>query len=110
MTSSSAFLMSRMSRGVNCGTAAPIHAGEKRGKFSVQLTRWPVFHHHGIQVVAMQALKSAPVITGFFVRFDPCKPHRRATLRASPTADLRGNQFLIATYAPPYQRQASSPF
>jgi hypothetical protein len=78
-----------MSSGVNCGTAAPIHAGEKREKLSAQLTGRCVFHHHGIQVVTMQALKGAPVITDFFVRFDPCKPHRRTTLRASPIADLR---------------------
>ena len=30
MTSSSAFLMSWMSRGVNCGITSPIHAGEKK--------------------------------------------------------------------------------
>jgi hypothetical protein len=57
------------------------------GELSAELSGRSVSHHHGIQVVTMRALKSAPIIARFFVRFDPRKPHGRATLRTSPITD-----------------------
>jgi hypothetical protein len=61
----------------------------------------------------MRALKCAFVITGFLVRFDPCKPHKSAAFRAPAIADQTSwweINFWSQHTRPLVKRQASSLF